>query len=141
MTKYNTSHSLSITGVATRDPNLKYSASGTAILFFTLVTNGRKQIDGEWKDVKTWWNCTAFGKTAEKAAEKMQKGSLVAVVGGIEPTEDGNPPLNEYNGKTSGKYQVSCQSVVVAAGEKEKPAETKPTDKPAEQEFDWNAGA
>jgi len=142
MAKFETSHSLQINGVATRDPNLKYAASGTAVVHFTIVTNSRKQIEGEWKDVKAWWNCSAFGKTAEKAAEKMQKGSLVSVVGAVELTEDGNPPTREYNGKMIPEYKVVCNSVVIAANAKEKVAEEKPSgsdDKPAE--FDWSAGA
>lgn len=142
MAKFNTSHSLQINGVATRDPNLKYAASGTAILNFTIVTNGRKMIEGEWKDVKSWWSCAAFGKTAEKAAEQMQKGSLVSVVGAIEATEDGNPPIREYNGKQISEYKVTCNSVVVAANAKEKVVEEKQVvtdDKPAE--FDWSKSA
>lgn len=142
MAKFNTSHSLQINGVATRDPNLKYAASGTAVLNFTLATNGRKQIEGEWKDVKAWWNCVAFGKTAEKAAEQMQKGSFVSVLGAIELTEDGNAPIREYNGKQIAEYKVSCNSVVVAANAKEKVVEEKsgePESKPAE--FDWSKGA
>ena len=141
MAKFETSHSLQINGVATRDPNLKYAQNGTAVVHFTIVTNSRKQIEGEWKDVKAWWNCSAFGKTAEKA-EKMQKGSLVSVVGAVELTEDGNPPMREYNGKTIAEYKVVCNSVVIAANAKEKVAEEKSSgsaDKPAE--FDWSAGA
>lgn len=139
MARMETSHSIQINGIATRDPNLRYSASGTAVLLFTLVTSGRKQIEGEWKDVKAWWSCSAFGKTAEKAAEKMQKGSLVSLLGAMELTEDGNPVTREYNGKTISEYKVVCNSVVVAANAKEKPIEPKPeSDKPAE--FDWSKG-
>lgn len=140
MAKFETSHVLGITGVATREPALKYSASGTAVCWFTLVTSARRQIEGEWQDVKAWWNCTAFGKTAEKAAEKMQKGSLVTVVGGIELTLDGNPPLDEYNGKSTPKYKVLCNSVVVAANAKEKPQE-EPAAGDTQDEFDWSKSA
>jgi len=143
MAKLETSHSIQINGVATREPNLRYSPSGTAVLHFTLVTSGRKQIEGEWKDVKAWWNCAAFGKTAERAAEKMQKGSLVSVLCAVELTEDGNPPVEEYNGRSTPKYKVVCTSVVVAANPKEKTeAESTPADKSGQPaEFDWGSNA
>ena len=116
-----------------------YATSGTATCFFTLATNNRRQIEGEWKDVKIYWNVTAFGKTAERAAEQIGVNSLVTVVGGLEHTLDGNPPVKEYNGKTTAQYKLVASSVVVNANRKEKPAEpAAETSEDKQPEFDWS---
>jgi len=66
------------------DPDITFAASGTAIAKLRIVTNGRRLVDGSWEDVDTsWWNVTAFGKTAEALTDHLHKGDLVVVIGKI----------------------------------------------------------
>ena len=65
-----------ISGRLVRKPELKYSATGTAICEFTVACNWGK---GE-KEVN-FYNCAAFGKRAENIAEYLTKGSPVNIVG------------------------------------------------------------
>ena len=48
-----------LTGRLTRDPELKYTASGTAMCRFGLAVNRRYKDpkSGEWKDDTTFVNC------------------------------------------------------------------------------------
>lgn len=137
--KTSTSARVDIIGVATRDPLIKYAESGTCMAFFTLATNDRAKVEGEWKDVKIYWGITAFGKQAEKLGEQAMKGSLISVSGVPEHTLDGNPPMKEYNGKTNPQYRVTAQQAKVVANFKEsEPAPQSETTSGDEQgEFKW----
>ena len=70
-------------GNLTRDPEIKYAqGSNTAIGRFTIAVSRRFKRDG---DPETdFFNCTAFGKTAEFVEKYMHKGSKAALVGRVE---------------------------------------------------------
>ena len=70
-------------GNLTRDPEVKYTTSGTARATFGLATN-RVYTDrqsGEKKEEVCFVNVTAFGRTAEICGEYLQKGSLLFLEG------------------------------------------------------------
>ena len=70
------------------DPDITFSANGTAIAKVRVVTNGRRLVEGEWQDTDTsWWQITAFGKTAEIVADHLHKGDLVMIMGKIKQRE------------------------------------------------------
>jgi single-strand DNA-binding protein len=64
-------------GRAGRDPEVRYAASGDAIVNFTLAV-GWKSKDKEGTE---WVRCTAFGKLAEVIGQYVQKGKQVYVSG------------------------------------------------------------
>jgi single-strand DNA-binding protein len=68
-----------LTGRLTRDPELKYAASGKAYCKFSLAVDRAFQ-----KDQADFINCTAFGKTAELIGEYLRKGRLCGVQGRIQ---------------------------------------------------------
>jgi len=62
-------------GNLTRDPELRYSPSGTAVAKFGLATNRvYKGQDGEKKEEVCFVDIVAFGKTAEVCANYLSKG-------------------------------------------------------------------
>jgi single-strand DNA-binding protein len=75
---------VTLTGRLTADPEMRFSASGTPVARFTVVTSRRirdKQ-SGEWSDTDTtFWDCVAFGQLAENVAESLDKGTAVLVTG------------------------------------------------------------
>jgi single-strand DNA-binding protein len=76
------SASITLVGRLGADPDLKFSAKGSAVGKFRVVTNGRRQVDGKWEDVDvSWWQVTAFGQVAESAMEGLSKGSAVIIQG------------------------------------------------------------
>jgi single-strand DNA-binding protein len=66
------------------EPEITFASNGTAIGKMRVVTNGRRLVDGTWEDTDTsWWNVTAFGRTAEAIADNLHKGDLIMVTGKI----------------------------------------------------------
>ena len=68
-----------LTGRLTKDPELKYGASGTAYCKFTLAVNRMKK-----DDPADFIFCSAFGKTAELIAEYVKKGHQLGVQGRLQ---------------------------------------------------------
>lgn len=79
---------ITLVGRLGADPDLKFGQSGKAVVRLRVVTNSRRQVDGQWKDVDaTWWSVVAFGPLAEQATENLSKGSAVIVVGKAKESE------------------------------------------------------
>ena len=72
-------NSVVITGNITRDIELKYSSSQTAVVRFTVAVSRRRKEDGA-----DFINCVAFGKTAENMDKFLHKGSKVGVKGRLQ---------------------------------------------------------
>lgn len=69
-------------GNLTRDIELRYLPSGTAVSEFGLAVNDkRKSADGQWVDDVNFFDITLFGRTAEVASEYLSKGSPVFIEG------------------------------------------------------------
>jgi single-strand DNA-binding protein len=69
-------------GNVTRDPELRYIASGTAVTDIGLAVNDRrKTATGEWVDETTFVDVTLWGRTAEVAGEYVTKGSPLLIEG------------------------------------------------------------
>ncbi len=71
-----------IAGNLTRDPELRYTPSGTAIAKFGLAVNRRwKDQNGEQKEETTFVDVDAFGKQAELIGQYLKKGRPLLVEG------------------------------------------------------------
>ena len=64
-----------------RDPELKHTQGGTAVVEFSIAVNSREKVDGEWADRTDWFDIRAWDSLAENCAEYLHKGSKVAVDG------------------------------------------------------------
>jgi len=72
-----------ISGNLTRDPELRRTQSGMAILGFGVAVNDRRrnQQTGEWEDYANFVDCAMFGQRAENVSQYLSKGSKVAIEG------------------------------------------------------------
>jgi single-strand DNA-binding protein len=74
-------NTVTLTGRAGRDPEVKFFESGTAVAQFSLAVDGFAK-DGKkpthWVDIKVW------GKSAQFCADYLRKGGKVGVVGRLE---------------------------------------------------------
>lgn len=69
-------------GNLTRDPNVRYTPSGTAVCEIGLAVNERrKNQSGEWVDEVVYVDVTLWGRTAEVAGEYLTKGSPLLIEG------------------------------------------------------------
>lgn len=86
-------NTITISGNVGRDPELKYSASGTAVVKFSVADTTGK--DDNKKTV--WHDVVVFKEQAEHVAASVKKGSRVIVTGRLDK--------NEYTGKDGAKKQ------------------------------------
>ncbi len=72
-----------ISGNLTRDPELRRTQSGMAIMSFGVAVNDRRrnQQTGEWEDYANFIDCTMFGNRAESLSNYLSKGTKVAIEG------------------------------------------------------------
>ena len=69
-------------GNLTRDPQMKYLPSQTAVVEFGVACNRRfKTQSGEDKEEVTFVDCTSFGKQAEVINQYFQKGKPIFIEG------------------------------------------------------------
>jgi single-strand DNA-binding protein len=87
---------ITIVGYLGRDPELRYTPSGTAVCDFSVATTerrrGRDAAEGE--EITTWFRVSMWGRQAEVANQYLTKGKLVYVEGRLSQREwtdrDGN---------------------------------------------------
>jgi single-strand DNA-binding protein len=72
-----------ISGNLTRDPELRHTTGGTAVLGLGVAVNDRRRNNqtGEWEDYPNFVDCTMFGTRAEAISRFLSKGSKVAIEG------------------------------------------------------------
>ena len=92
-------------GNLTRDPEVRYAPSGTAIVKFGLAVNRRFQdAEGNWQEEPTFVDVTMFGKRGEAFSRFHSKGKPAFVEGSLrlDTWEDKNG-----GGKRSKLYVVA----------------------------------
>lgn len=88
-------NNVSLTGRLTRDMDLRYTQSGTAVGTFTLAVDRQYKRDGE--PTADFINCVIWRKSADNFAKFTHKGSLVGVEGHIQTrTYDNNQGQRVY---------------------------------------------
>ena len=68
-----------------RDPEIKYTQSGTAVASFSMATTEKfKGKDGQVQDQTEWHRITAWQRLAEICGEYLHKGSKVYIEGKLQ---------------------------------------------------------
>ncbi len=78
---------IEIIGNLTRDLELKYIPSGTALAKVGIAVNDKTKRNGEYVDDVTFFNLVFWGKRAETACKYLHKGSWLFVTGKIKFSE------------------------------------------------------
>lgn len=74
-----------LVGNLTRDPQMSYLPSQTAVVEFGLAVNRRyKSQDGQQRDETCFIDCRAYGKQAETLNQYMSKGRPILVEGRLQ---------------------------------------------------------
>ncbi len=71
-------------GNLVRDPELRYTPSGTAICEFTIANSKKYKSNDEWMEKTGFYNCLCWGKRGEVIAEYFKKGKQILVRGELE---------------------------------------------------------
>lgn len=74
---------VNISGNLTREPEVRTTAAGSAIMHFGVAVNDRAKNahTGEWEDRPNFIDCTMFGARAESVSRFLHKGAKVAIEG------------------------------------------------------------
>jgi len=89
-------------GNLTRDPELRYIPSGTAVSDVTLAVNDRIKRNNEWVEEVSFIDVTLWGRTAEVANEYLSKGSPLLIEGRLRQDRW------EKEGQKHSKLRVTC---------------------------------
>ena len=100
-----------LVGNVTRDPELRYIPSGTAVVDLGLAVNDRRKgANGEWIEETTFVDVTLWGRTAEVATEYLSKGSNVLIEGRLKLD------TWEKDGKKNSKLRVVGDKMQMLGG-------------------------
>src|SRR5580704_17356731 len=100
-----------LVGNLTRDPELRYIPSGTAVTEIGLAVNvRRKGANGEWIEETTFVDVTLWARTAEIASEYLNKGSNVLIEGRLKLD------TWEKDGKKNSKLRVIGERMQMLGG-------------------------
>ena len=101
-----------LVGNLTRDPELRYIPSGTAVCDIGLaVNNRRKNANGEWVEETTFVDVTLWQRTAEVASEYLSKGSPVLIEGRLKLDS-----WEGQDGKKQSKLRVVGETMQMLGG-------------------------
>lgn len=99
-------NSVTLGGNLTRDPELRYTQGGTAVLSMSVAVNeSRKDGNGEWADYPNYIDMTLFGKRAESVSDYLSKGTYVAVTGRLHQNRW------EKDGQKRSKVEVTVDNI------------------------------
>jgi single-strand DNA-binding protein len=105
---------LTIVGNLGRDPEMRYTPSGTPVTTLSVATN-RTYKDNNGQQVKetTWFRVSVFGKMAENCAQYLQKGRMVLVEGRLTPDKQtGGPRIwDKQDGTKAASFEVFATNV------------------------------
>jgi len=71
-------------GRLTRDPELRYTSSGTAVSSFSIANNRTYVTNGEKKEQVSYFNCVAWAKTGEVIVQYCKKGQRIGLEGRLQ---------------------------------------------------------
>ena len=79
-------NSVTVIGNITRDPELRFTASGQARATFGLAVNRRWQNrqTQDWEEQVSFFNVTCWGDLGDNVSESLAKGSRIIVTGRLE---------------------------------------------------------
>jgi len=103
-----------IVGNLGRDPEMRYTPSGTPVTNFNVATN-RVYTGSDGQQVKetAWFRVSVFGKQAEACAQYLKKGSACLVEGRLQPdAQTGGPRMwTRQDGTAGTSFEVHANTV------------------------------
>lgn len=110
------------TGNLTREPELRRTANGMAVLNIGIAVNDRRKNpqSGEWEDYPNFLTCVMFGTRAESVSGYLHKGSKVAVEGKLRFSQW------EKDGQKRSKIEVMIDDLELLTPRNQAPATQAP---------------
>ena len=101
-------NTVSIGGNLCRDAELRATASGMAVLTFSVAVNEsrKNQQTGEYEDYPNYVDCTMLGRRAESVSRYLTKGTYVALTGRLHRNRWQNK-----DGQNRSKLEVTADNI------------------------------
>lgn len=101
-------------GNLTRDPEMRYTPSGTPVATLGLASNRRFKQGDELKEEVTFIDVVVFGKMAESVGQYKRKGDKICVTGRLQQNR-----WETEDGQKRSKHQIVATSVEFIGPRKE----------------------
>ena len=99
---------ITLIGNLGRDPEMRYTPSGTAVTNFSVATSRSwTGQDGQRQDKTTWFRVAAWDRLAETCNQYLTKGQKVLVVGEVEEPST----WTDREGNTRASLEVRARTV------------------------------
>lgn len=98
---------VALIGRLTRDPEIRYTSSGTAVVKFSLANGERIKQGNEWIDYTNYFDAVVFGNQAENCDKYLRKGSKVNITGSLKHTRWQDKETQQ----TRSKVEIMCQTI------------------------------
>lgn len=110
------------TGNLTREPELRRTANGMAVMNIGIAVNDRRKNpqSGEWEDYPNFLTCVMFGTRAESVSVYLHKGSKVAIEGKLRFSQW------EKDGQKRSKIEVMIDDLELLTPRNQAPATQAP---------------
>ena len=115
---------VTIIGNLGRDPEVRYTQSGSAICNLSVAVGERKKNGEEWVDHTEWVRVVCFGRTAENAGQYLAKGRQVYVSGRMQTTK-----YKDRDGIEKYSTEVVAREVLFLGGLSSEPPRGLPAQK------------
>ncbi len=101
---------VTLVGRLTRDSELKYTNSGTAVCKFSLAVNRKKRSGDQWTDEVSYFDVVLWGKQGEALQQYLGKGKQVAVSGELRQNRW------EQEGQSRSKVEIIANNLQLLGG-------------------------
>jgi single-strand DNA-binding protein len=95
-------------GNLTRDPELRYTPQGTAVVTFSIATNRTFISDGEKREEADFHRIVAWNKLAELCNQLLKKGNRVFVSGRLQ-----NRSWEDQSGQTKNMTEIVIEDMIL----------------------------
>jgi len=106
-----------LVGRLTREAEVKYTQSGTAICKFSIAVNRRKKEGDQWTEEANFFDVLLWGRAGEALAQYLTKGKQVAVEGELRQNR-----WQDSNGQNRSKVEINATSVQLLGGRDQSPS-------------------
>lgn len=103
-------NSVVLTGRLTRDAELKYTNTGTAVCKFSIAVNRNVKSGDQWVDEASFFDIVLWGKRGEAINQYLLKGKEVAVLGELRQNRW------EQDGQARSKIEVIANNIQFFGG-------------------------
>jgi single-strand DNA-binding protein len=99
-----------LVGRLTRDAELRYTSSGTAVSNLSIAINRRRKSGDQWTDEANFFNVVVWGRTAEALNPYLLKGKQVGIQGELRQNRW------EQDGQPRSRVEISASNVQLLGG-------------------------